>query len=492
MNFRLSTRHYALAILLVWGAALLSFGLVRFDVVGITEGAAKDLILLWSIVDRVTSPAGTFGTPDFRTLLFLPVTMYWPGSIVAAKVFTMMMTFAAIYLLYSWSRKENGEEAALIASAVLLICPLTITQIDSIGTGVYLLLAFALGHWANDRYRAKGRHLGGWYFIQLLIVALAVSIHPAGLAYPLALAWLWQKNPVANEKDTIAPGKRKRSIFIGSALVTGLIVLFRWGWQDDVAWFNNPLATLSDAIRNGMSGAAEPANIAIGAVVITLLLVVLLRDRHALMKDFMATVLLFGLIIGLTTADATWAVIALTLLMYRGLPQLIAVNRSFRNQSLAGQRGLVIVAVFAVSTLFMMVDKGYARSISMGLLSSEDTLIQTLCQDVPEEAEINFKAASQWPARTMLSCRRDVFPLPQAQESGAALLENVKGITHLIFDHNDENNKALARNIAELAGVAETLSIQDGGVVIHLRGNTEHTIDQQPAQETEESTDKTS
>ena len=161
MPTRITPGYIALIVLVAWAAILLSTGLIRFGVVGIEEGSAKNLLLLWSLVDRVASPVGTYGSPDLRALLYLPPAIYWPGSVTATKVFTILLTFAAIFILFKWSKKEESD-SALIASAVLLICPLTIVQIDTLGAGPYLLLSFALGYWLDIRYREKGRQTNEW------------------------------------------------------------------------------------------------------------------------------------------------------------------------------------------------------------------------------------------------------------------------------------------------------------------------------------------
>jgi hypothetical protein len=38
-----------------------------------------------------------------------------------------------------------------------------------------------------------------------------------------------------------------------------------------------------------------------------------------------------------------------------------------------------------------------------------------------------------------------------------------------VFAHNDPHNAALARNIAQIGGNAETVTLQPGGVIIKLR-----------------------
>jgi len=459
---RIPVGYAALAALIAWGATIITLGLIRQSAIGIDEAAAKDLLLLWSISDRITSPVGTFGAPDLRAILLIPPSIYWPGSVTAAKIFTLMLTFGAIYLLFKWSHEENNE-SALIASALFLICPLTITQIDTLSGGPFLVLCVALAHWLDLRYRDKGRHLGGYFFLQLLIVALAVSIHPVGLAYPLALAYIWATRQCEQSQE------RKKSIFIGVLIASALIITFRMGWQDGIAWLSNPIQTLADAFANGYSQLVEPANQAIGAIILAVVGLVAFYDRKFLLKDLPGTILLFGLVIGLIAADGSWALFAVTLLLFRGFHLLIAFNNSFKTDSLIGKRGLVIACAFILATAFMHVDKQYTQNLNLELYTQEDELIRTLCENpIVLDQEIPFKAASQWPAKTLIACRRDVFPLPSATETGPELLEKIQGITHLAFNHNLEKNKALAQNIAELPGHTRTIALQPGGVVIQI------------------------
>lgn len=476
MISRIPTGYAALIALVIWGAALLSLNLIRFGTLGLDEGAAKDLILLWSIVDQIASPVGTYGAPDLRALLFIPPALYWSGSVVAVKVFTMMLTFGALYLLAKWNYSENNE-SSLVAAALLLICPVLITQIDSLGTGPFLLLTLALAYWCDIKYRESDRDVGSWFFSQMLLVGLAVSIHPAGLAYPLALAWTWAKKG--------SPPIRKRSILIGVLITTTLILAFRMGWQDGLTWLINPLQSLADAVTNGYSRTSNPANLATGFVVAALLCIIAYRDRTILTNNLTGLTLLLSIVIGLVAADAAWALLVITLMLFRGAHQLINANQSFKKESLIGQRGLVITVAFIIATLFMLIDKSYARIVAGGVYSAQDTLIQTLCADVSDsDAKTPFKAASQWPARTMLDCKRDVFPLPLPAENGQALLTKIKGITHLIFDHSLESNEGLNRNIADIAGQAKTLSLQQGGVIVAIPlsvNSTSEELDQDEA-----------
>ncbi len=508
MKSYLSPRYIVLALVIIWGGAILGFGLIHNDVLGLQESAAKDLILAWSINDNVISPVGSYGAPDFRAVPFYVVGLYWSGSVLAVKIFTILITFAAAILMFrstglspglppnntsSTYRTHSadgeplattpppatyfgGTEAAAISTALLLISPIIITQIDSIGAGPYLLLVIGFAAFMDKRYRDNGNHLGGWYFIQMLVVALAVSLHPAGLAYPLTLIWVW-----LTEKNKPA---EKKSIIIGSLITTFIVISMRLGWPDGLNWFANPLQILSDAAVNGLSGLGQHANMSIGLVLAGLWVFIVIRDRQYFLHQFSGLLLLFASIIGLVSADSTWALIVMTLLIYRGIHMLVTFNDSASKETLLSKRGFVLAITLFIATAFMLANKDYVQNKKMEMVSPTDMLIRTVCAEA-QDLEKPFKAASQWPARTMIACRRDVFPLPRAAESGGKLLDKITGITHMVFDHGDTANQALANNIAELSGIAETIAVQKGGVVIRMRNNltteeSKHSIEKQP------------
>ena len=133
-----------------------------------------------------------------------------------------------------------------------------------------------------------------------------------------------------------------------------------------------------------------------------------------------------------------------------------------------GQRGIVFISIMVVSLLFMQSNKSYAIQISNEVITPRDQLIQRLAEEA-RDPDKPFLAASQWPAQTMIICRRDVLRLPPARENGPELLKIIKGITHIIFNHRDIKNNALARNIADLSGQTETLDIQPSGVIVKIR-----------------------
>ena len=464
---KIPPRIRALIIMCLWGGAVLWFGLVRFDAFGLDEGAAIALLLNWSVSDSVVSTVIALGGPDFRALLLIPLGLYWSGSMIAAKIFSLMITFAAAMVMYSWSKTRTGkndEETALIATGLFLVAPVTLGLANSISTGPFLLLLFGLGWILDKKYRASEHKISSLYFIQTLLVAITITLHPIGLAYPLALAWHWHKNPKSD--------RQKKQVWAGVAIATGIILAMHTGWIA-LSWLKNPLTSLSYAILGNRT--ANPADISTwpGLIPAALLLVVVIKQAKVLLKELLGTTLLIALLIGLPVADANWAMIALAVLLYCGTPLLIQANKSIgQHAGFVGQRGLVMVVLFITATLFMQADRGYAIQIASGLLSPEDELMREL---IPEAAqkEKAFLAASQWPARTMLIVRSDVLPLPTAKKSGEELLDSMEGrnvsITHVIFDHNDPDNTELTKNFRDITGATETLSRMSGGVILKIR-----------------------
>lgn len=452
--------YWGIPVLALWAGIILSAGLLRFDPYGIEEAAAHALLLAWSASERVISTALIMGLPDLRALPFTVVGLYWPGSIIAAKVFTLLTTAAAAALLYRWSAATTGREGALIATGLLLIAPVTVAQADVLGTGPYLLLVFILGHWLDAAYRNTQRALGGWYFLQLLLILVAVSLHPAGLAYPLALIWEWWKNPL--------DARHQRHIYLGVGISVTFMLTMRMGWHA-IDWMHNPVLVLAQGVI-GPEAAGETLPWVAGLVCAGVLLYVLAKERRELLANFMHRMLLGGVLLGLPAADGGWAMIALATLLYLGVPRLIAFNQSFGGQGFARQRGLVMVVLFVAATLFMQANKAHQFAAAQNLLSPSDKLILTLAvelEDVPAEQEI--VAMSQWPGKTTLAIKRPALPLPPDYPDSQTLLRNIKGVTHLIFNPFDPANKSLADNLTMVTGNTETLALQEGGVILRIK-----------------------
>jgi len=456
---RIPKSIWYLLLMCIWGGAIIGFQLVRFNAYNLDEGAAMALLLNWSVSDQVINPVTTYGGPDFRALLFIPLGLYWPGSMIAAKVFTLIFSFLAALLLYHWRKETEGEEAALIATGLLLIAPALIYCADTISIAPFLLCIFGAGLYLDKKYRASDHSISSLYFIQMLVVAISITLHPMGLAYPLALAWQWHQNPKSD--------KQKKQVWMGIGITSVVILAMRTGWID-IAWGSNPLTSLHNAVMGYNLREPYLEHWIAGAVIVIPLLYLIYRDYKRLSQSLMGTMLLISMFIGLTAADQNWAMVAIALLLYQGIPAIISANKSFKALNFANQRGLVFIAIMAVSLLFMQADKSYALQIRGEVLTPRDQLIQRLAEEAAD-LEKPFLAASQWPAQTMIVCKRDVFKLPPALEDSGKFLKNLGNVTYIMFDHGDIKNNRLARNIAELGGFTETVDIQPAGVIVRIR-----------------------
>ncbi len=478
MNFL--ERYWGFFVLGIWVAAALLFGLISTEPYGIQENAALGLLLNWTVADNVINPVLILGVPDFRALLFMPIGAYWPGSILAAKVLTLLLAFAAVSMLYHWARDAESKESALLASALLLISPALLAQIDAMDTGPYLLLGFALGAWIDRAYRKKPRYFGGWYFAQMIWVAILITLTPIAVAFPLALAWHWWKKPHEHKKS--------RHVFIGLAISTIIALLISGGWGN-IAWFGNPVEALALALQGSVAWSRADIAWTPGIIAATLLALVVAIDRDFLINDLLGRMLLLATLLGLVMADEAWALIAITIVLYRGVPLLIRWNQSWKKHSFLGQRGLVAALTFVIATFFMLEDKAHALMHKLEAYSPEDELIMRLSNIASDESR-PFRVASQWPARTMLATRRDVLPLPRYYDNLEQLEQSLKGLTHLAFDPYDPDNKLLADGIAQLTGATETLTLMKAGIILAVRDHTVELKHYRPPVNPEETTNE--
>ena len=465
---RIPNKYWAYLALSFWGA--LSFVLLHKTSYGIDEGAAQALLLVWSVADNVVSPVVTLGFPDFRTVFLAPVGILWTGNVVAAKVMTMLVMAIAAWAFHAWRHRSGDDEGALLATGLLLISPLALGQIDIISVAAYLLVTFALGAWSNLMYRESQRAFGGMYFAQIFLCLVAITLHPIGLAYPLALLWTWYKNPL---------DLKHRSYFFGGVIFAILMALALTSGWSHVTWFTNPIKSLSGLLL----GSAEGDEFGVfhwicGFGILFVLLLVIWKQARSLWADFLGRVLLLALIIGILIGDEIFGVVALVTCLYWGLPLLLHKSTNI-HRGFLGQRGLVLLLSIVVSTTYMMIDKAHIQMLSTGQLSPRDNLIKTLAEDSglflndePSENSVKkpIRIASQWPGLTMLACRCDALPLPPNAENSDQLLATIRGIDYLIFDPHDPANISLSRNLATMgAGKVETVALQQGGVIVQIK-----------------------
>ena len=459
-NLTIPLRYKVLSVFLVWGAAILFF-FIRYDPYGLQENAARTLMFVWSMVDGVAHPVVVLGAPDFRALLFIPIGLMWTGNIAAAKILTLLILAGAALLLYDWAARTQDRESALIAIGLMLVSPLALTQIDSIGSGPYLLLAAGFGFWLDRAYRADPRPLGGWYFSQLFLVALSVSLHPAGLAYPASLLWQWHRHPVDS--------RQQRHYFIGILSITAFVLLIRMGWSD-LSWWVNPVKALA-MVALGPSGEMTSLRWMTGGIVFVALLFTLIRNLREFWQDLTKRTLMLGVIFGLTSADSAWAMIVLAFLLFTGIPLLIQVHESVPGEGFMAKRSGIMAFIFIVATTFMVNDRANYDLRRLDPMPIGDRLISTIARQAKTDADAkkHILVASQWPGRTMIDCQCDVLPLPAAAADPKTQLAMLKGVDYLMFDPRDRKNEILSRNMAMLGMATETIALQSAGVILRIR-----------------------
>ncbi|MDQ6993478.1 MAG: hypothetical protein Q9M31_08380 [Mariprofundus sp.] len=453
----IAPRHLGLLGLCLLAWAYMS--LFRYDSYGIEETAALDLLLNWSIVHQIASPVAFFGVPDLRAILFIPLNMHWIGSIPAAKVYTMLFLFGTALLLYKWAETRYSSESSMMATALLLIAPISLMQVDAIGAGVYLLWAFAVSAFLDKLLHESERSAPSWFFLQILTCAFAVSLHPMGLALPLALIWRWFFSP--------GDQKKAQKMIIAMVLTTIVILFLRWGWYGMDTATLNPLIILGDAI-SGSPLLHSTDSWGIGLIVADLglaaMIFTLLIQRRNL--DSTMLMLIIASVIGVAHADHAWVLIFWATTLYLGMPLLIGLNQRIGWRGLTGQRGLVLVVVTIIATVAMLTAKNSLNITKLGLKSDSDILINILNREAESSPIDGFIAASQWPARTLLATRRDVLPLPPSNEDAADFSTKITGVTHVLFNPQKEELHDLARNFASLSDTYETIALMPGGVVL--------------------------
>jgi hypothetical protein len=465
-------KYWAYMALSVWG--LLVFMLLHKTSYGVDEGAAQALLLVWSVVDNVASPVVALGLPDFRAIFLAPVGFLWTGSVLAAKIATIFVMAAAAWAINVWKNANGDAEGGLLATGLLLISPLMLDQIDTISVAPFLLLTFALGAWLEKAYGESPLAFGGMYFAQIFLCMVGITLHPIGLAYPLALLWAWYKSTI-NEKQRVY-------FIVGISFAVLLTLALTSGWVH-VEWFMNPVVGLSSLFL----GVPDADGVGVfrwivGVWALLVLLAVLWKQAGVLWSDFLGRIFLIALGIGVFTGDEIFATVSLATCLYWGLP-LLLYKRGGDNTGFWGQRGVVLLLIVVVSTVFMMIDKGHYQQVMSGYLSPRDGIIRALAEDTgvflngtPGRDAFDKKTirvASQWPGLTMLVCRCDALPLPPNAKDGDALLAMLRGVDYLIFDPRDPANSSLSHNLANMgAGKVETAVLQQGGVIVEIKSSS--------------------
>jgi hypothetical protein len=444
---------------------------------GIDESAGRAMLFLWSFVEDLANPIVTQGVPDFRAVFLVPAGLAFPGSLLAGKLLTLAYAALAAAALFRWFEREAGGEAAMLATGLWLLSPVLLEQIDRLAVGPFLLGVLLAGAFLDRGYRAAPLAFGGRYFLLMVMSLAAVTLHPAGIAFPVVVAATWLVRPPSPEgqagepKRFFARGERiGLPAGVAGAAICGLLLADGW---PGVAWLANPVTAAAGAVIGWPAQRPDggtPAWIA-GALVCVLLALVVWKRRSALWNDTFGRMALCAAAIGLTCADAVWALLVLVIILYWGFPLLLDL-RLPRLPALLRQRGLALLVLVAAATLYMSEDRRRFALIRGGPeLSAEDRLIERLAAVVATATPGSRpRVASQWPARTMVACGCNTLPLPPPAGDENALLKLLAGIDYVMFDPRAPANQSLSRNLAVLGGAdAETIALQAGGVIVRMR-----------------------
>jgi len=241
----------------------------------------------------------------------------------------------------------------------------------------------------------------------------------------------------------------------------------RWGWAG-LESQGGHLASLGAALTGSPILQTSPP-IGYGLIITCLLGFTIATYIYRRYFELFSLTLVIACLIGLLRPDTSWALMALTCILFLGLPMLTALHRRTGIQSLMGQRGLILVLIVVCTSVFTSADKHYRMISQLKLKSDTDYLIASAAA-IANTSNADFIIASQWPARTMLATKRDVLPLPPQRilEDASVFSEKTAGITHFMFDQKNPDNKNLARISASLGRQMEAIELLPAGVIIQV------------------------
>jgi hypothetical protein len=482
---RFPAAFWSVIAIVVWALVLTT--LLDRTPYSLNEVTARVVLLIWSISDQVASPVATLGVPDARAAYLVPAAIPFSGSLVAVKLCTLLYLVAFALGAHRWMSARIGAEAPPLSTGMLLLAPLSVASIDAVAVAPFLAFTLWAAAKADEDLRIHRVRFGGLYFVELILVIAAVTLHPAGLACPFVLAAAWLFDAPAEPKDrAMIPGRERTHVLAGLAVATLLGLLLASGWHGQ-AWLRNPLLALGIDNFPNLADAFGSHSLAwiIGATLAACVLACAWKIRLGIAGDRLATMLLAAIGIGAFAGDACFAFLVLVLLLYWGFPLLLGA-RIGAVGGFIGARGLGFAALLVLSTAFLAADRDRFELVRDGVPRSvQDQLIDQLAQNVQrtdapsaaqraqgaaDAAAHGPRVASQWPGRTMLACRCAALPLPPALEDQARFEANLHGLDYVLFDPQDPANRELSGNFALLGGArVETLALQPGGALLHLR-----------------------
>ena len=249
---------------------------------------------------------------------------------MAAKVLTLLVMAGAGIALYRWRRRDDQAEAALLATGLLLIAPLTVHCIDALSAAPFLLAIAGAACWLNGLLSRESGKLGGSFFAQIMSCAAAVSLHPAGLAYPAMLLFTWWRKPPDREASRIFFDRRSSGGVDHAGDASGL------AWD---GLGTEPQAAAAAVFSGGRNeGPLAAADWLAGVPLLGLTAAVAWHERRRLFADLTGGTLLLGLLFGAVAADQTWGLLMLALMLYGGLPWLLRACAPLAGRGLMLQR----------------------------------------------------------------------------------------------------------------------------------------------------------
>ncbi|MFI4983300.1 MAG: hypothetical protein ACHQIO_23345, partial [Nevskiales bacterium] len=352
-----------------------------------------------------------------------------------------------------------------------MIAPLTVDSINALSAAPFLLAIFGAAEGLSRMLGRERGKLGGPFFAQILLCGAAVSLHPAGLAYPAMLLFTWWRKP---------PDQWHRQYFLLGVPLTVLLVLaMRMGWTGTI-WGQNPVPAAAAVFGGGRDeGPLAAGDWIVGLTLLALTAAVAWHERRRLLADLTGGTLLLGVLFGAVAADRTWGLLMFALLLYGVFPWLLRACAPLAGRGLILQRGWLWLLLLLTCTAFLRTNRGEYEAGRHNFLSGQDQLINDFAEGVnslrsgdakpagdakaagdtkaPGHPSAAILVASSWPARTSIACRCDGLPLPPAAKDPDSQLAMMRGVSYVILGDNADN-RALAINFAQLGPRIEVLA----------------------------------
>ena len=196
MNFQ---KKYVILLAIISGFFIL--GVMRLNDLSIYTDSTRYII--WGnafahghgLIDNTQPETESYivNAPFFAVILS-PVFLFFPFSVLAAKIGTLTLASLAVFLLFIWSRKHLGENAALFLSFLFAFNPFTLVLSTEVLSETSFLVLIFIILILTDRFSENPpAPLQKWLF--LLLISVLPLVREIGFALPAAiiLAFLLSK-----------------------------------------------------------------------------------------------------------------------------------------------------------------------------------------------------------------------------------------------------------------------------------------------------------